>query len=182
MHTRKQARGVSEEALCTATVRQCIIWDKKNPWEVLFGCPLSLKHHMNVRWNSTGQTADVAHAASAGYVSASVQPQASSASGFLLCVGFARPAAQQPNRAWGCMAWALRHAARCVALFRLRDPLSSLLGVPLGVLSGWIVAGRACYSSVCLGVIAVDDKRQSSHNRGKGEKQWSKQCPAAFSS
>lgn len=103
MHARKQARGVSEETLCTAMVQQCIIWDKKNPWEVLFGCPLSLKHHMNVRWNSTGQTADVAHAASAGYVSTSVQPQASSAGGFL-CVqgllGLQRCSLTTPEVAW----------------------------------------------------------------------------------
>lgn len=76
---------------------------QKNPWEVLFGCPLSLKHHMNVRWNSTGQTADVAHAAPAGYVSTSVQPQASSAGGFL-CVqgllGLQRCSLTTPEVAW----------------------------------------------------------------------------------
>lgn len=32
-----------------------------NLWEVLFGCPLSLRHRMNVRWKSAGKRADTSH-------------------------------------------------------------------------------------------------------------------------
>lgn len=32
-----------------------------NLWEVLFGCPLSLRHRMNTRWKSAGKRADTSH-------------------------------------------------------------------------------------------------------------------------
>lgn len=37
------------------------LYVKINRWEVLFGCPLSPRHRMNVRWKSTGRTADTSH-------------------------------------------------------------------------------------------------------------------------
>lgn len=63
------------------------LYRERNLWEVLFGCPFSLKHYMNLRWNSTVWTADASYTTSTSYLSASEKPQALSAGGFLcVCV------------------------------------------------------------------------------------------------
>lgn len=48
-----------------------VLYGMRSLWEVLFGCPFSLMHHMNLRYNSTGQTADASHTTSTSYLSAS---------------------------------------------------------------------------------------------------------------
>lgn len=72
----------------------------KNLWEVLFGCPFSLKHRMNLRWNSTGRTADASHTVSTSDLSASESHRLCQlvASFVRECVGLTWPTALQSTQ------------------------------------------------------------------------------------
>jgi len=44
---------------------------RENLWEVLYGCPFSLRHRVNLRLNGAGRTADASRTASMSYLTAS---------------------------------------------------------------------------------------------------------------
>lgn len=96
------------------------LYGEKDLWEVLFGCPFSLKHGMNLRWNSTGRTADASHTASTSYLSGSESHRHCQlvVSSMRACVGLTWPTAVQSNQARGSRASTLRRAALPITLFQ----------------------------------------------------------------